>query len=196
MAQRFASALRTLGKLFQDASADLAIQIRFALIGGLAVSAWGRVRATQDIDVLADSDPSPIQDRALRVRLTAFWEARGCAVEWRAGTVDDPIALLLRLGLPRRVRMTADILWAQKQWQREALKRACSVRVSRATVFVLHPEDLILMKLEAGGPQDLLDVEGILSTKPPELDRERLTQAAARLRLKTLLDKCMRRAGQ
>lgn len=196
MEPRFAPALCTLSKLFQGAATNLAIQIRFALIGGLAVSAWGIVRATQDIDILADSDPSPIQNRPLRTRLKQFWEAQGSTVEWRAGTADDPIALLLRLGLPRPVKLTADILWAQKPWQQEALKRTCSVKVALTTVPLLHPEDLILMKLEAGGPQDLLDVEGILSTPPPELDRARLTQAAIRLRLKTLLEKCVRRVGQ
>jgi len=49
MEPRFAPALRTLGKLFQQASTALTIPIRFALIGGLAVSVWGIVRATQDI---------------------------------------------------------------------------------------------------------------------------------------------------
>lgn len=196
MVRRFAPALRALSKLFQGTSTKLGLQIHFALIGGLAASAWGNVRATQDIDILADSDPSPIQDRTLRIRLTKFWETQGCIVEWRAGGADDPIALLLRLGLPRPAKLTADVLWAQRPWQRAALTRLCSVKVSRIAVPVLHPEDLILMKLEAGGPQDLLDVEGILSANPPQLDRERLTQTAARLRLKTLLDKCIRRVGK
>jgi hypothetical protein len=92
--------------------------------------------------------------------------------------------------------MTTDILWAQKRWQREALTRVRLVKVARVAVPILQPEDLILMKLEAGGLQDLFDVEGILAANPPELDRERLTQAATRLRLKTLLDKCIRRVGK
>ena len=55
-----------------------------------------------------------------------------------------------------------------------------------------HPEDLILMKLEAGGPQDLLDVRQLLSAAPPRLDLTRLKKAAARLRLRRLLEKCLR----
>ncbi|MGH7963705.1 MAG: hypothetical protein ACRERD_18085, partial [Candidatus Binatia bacterium] len=118
------------------------------------MSTWGAVRATQDIDVLADSDPSPIQDRSLRTRCSEFWETRGYRSEWRAGMADDPIALLTHIQFPSPTALTVDILWAQKRWQRKALLRAVSVRVARSQVRVLHPEDLILMKLEAGSPQD------------------------------------------
>lgn len=191
MASRFASALRTVNRLLHGVPTTLVTQLRFALVGGLAVSAWGRVRATQDIDVLADSVPSPLQEPALRNRLGAVWEARGCIVEWRVGMSDDPIPLLLHLVLPSPVRAAVDVLWAWKGWQREALARVCTVRVARTTIAVLHPEDLILMKLEAGGPLDLLDVESILLANPPELDQERLFKAATKLRVRTVLNQCL-----
>ena len=53
------------------------------------------------------------------------------------------------------------------------------------------PEDLILLKLDAGGPQDILDVRALLAAKPSELDIERLKRGAAQLRLQTLLDSCL-----
>jgi hypothetical protein len=196
MASRFASALRTVNRLFQGVPTTLVTQVRFALIGGLAVSAWGRVRATQDIDILADSIPSPLQEQSLRNHLGAVWEARGCIVEWRVGMSDDPIPLLLHLVLPPPARAAVDVLWAWKAWQREALTRVCTVRVARTTVAVLHPEDLILMKLEAGGPLDLLDVESILLTNPPELYRERLIKAATKLRVRTVLNRCLQQISK
>jgi len=193
MEQRFASALRKLHELFQDASRALKIPVRFALIGGLAVSAWGAVRATQDIDLLADSTPSPLRDVPLRDNLQRFVEELGYSVEWRVGTTDDPIPLLLRLDLPGTMHgMAADILWAHKRWQREALVRTITLSVSGFDVFVLHPEALVLMKLEAGGPQDLLDVEALLSTPPPELSLTRLKQKASQLRLGKMLNMCLR----
>ena len=196
MASRFASALRTVNRLFQGVPTTLVTQMRFALVGGLAVSAWGRVRATQDIDVLADSVPSPLQEPALRNRLGAVWEARGCIVEWRVGMPDDPIPLLLHLVLPPPAQTAIDVLWAWKGWQREALARVCTVRVARTTIAVLHPEDLILMKLEAGGPLDLLDVESILLANPPELDQERLFKAATKLRVRTVLNQCLQQISK
>lgn len=192
MEQRFAGALHDLQKLLLDASLDLKIPIRFALIGGLAVSAWGVVRATEDVDFLADSSPSPLRNLAVRHAMQKRIEGRGYTAEWRVGGTDDPIPLLLRVGMPRPAYgLGADILWAHKRWQREALQRTIALRVSRMEVFVLHPEDLILMKLEAGGPQDLLDVETLLSNPPAELDLKRLKDKAVQLRLAARLEKCL-----
>ena len=58
MEPRFARSLRALQKLLRDASSELRLPLRFGLIGGLALSAWGVVRATEDIDLLADSTPN------------------------------------------------------------------------------------------------------------------------------------------
>jgi hypothetical protein len=89
-------------------------------------------------------------------------------------------------------KLGADILWAHKRWQRDALKRSIIVTVSRRRLRVLHPADLILLKLDAGGPQDLADVEGLLANPPPQLNLARLKETAARLQLGRLLEKCLR----
>jgi hypothetical protein len=191
--QGFAPALRKFQKLLQDASLALDVPIRFALIGGLAVAAWGVVRATQDIDLLADSNPSPLKNTDFQGRLERFLERRGYRAEWRVGEIDDPIPLLLRLEMPRPgARVRADILWAHKQWHREALARTIRLTLLRTEVVILHPEDLILLKLGVGGPQDLLDVEGIISNPPSELDLARLKKKATQLRLSAALAQCLR----
>ncbi|HEY2987130.1 MAG TPA: DUF6036 family nucleotidyltransferase [Candidatus Binatia bacterium] len=193
MEPRFARALSTLTELFNKAAIALEVPIRFALIGGLGVSAWGAVRATEDIDLLADSEPSPLRDVKLRGRLQTYLEEKGCVAEWRFGDSDDPVPLLLGLKLPRHAAgVAADVLWAHKRWQREALSRTVALKVSQMEIFVLHPEDLILMKLDAGGPQDLLDVERLLSNAPDQLNLKSLQKKAASLRLGEILDKCLR----
>jgi hypothetical protein len=190
---RFGPALSWLQTILAAASRELQTTVRSALIGGLSVAAWGAVRATQDIDLLADSDPSPIGDPGLRVKLGQYFTRQRCRVDWRVGDYDDPIPLLLRLELPRAYGgLSADVLWAHKRWQRDALMRSITVSVSRRRVRVLHPEDLILLKLDAGGPQDLADVEGLLTNPPQQLNLARLKEAATRLRLGRLLEKCLR----
>ena len=192
MAQRFVPALGRLRKLLEDASKALHVSIDFALIGGLAVSTWGAVRATQDIDLLADSDPSPIGDWRMRETLAKFLVKKRCKVEWRVGDPGDPIPLLLRVEFSRSSRkLYTDILWAHKRWHQEALRRRLEVLLGKSRVFVLHPEDLILLKLDAGSPQDLLDVQALLASKPPALDIDRLQRSAARIRLQKLLDSCL-----
>jgi len=69
-----------------------------------------------------------------------------------------------------------------------------AVKVLSQRVRVLHPEDLILLKLDASGLQDLADVEGLLADPPRQLNITRLRQSAARLRLGKRLDKCLREA--
>lgn len=190
---RLAPALRELNRLLAAAALDLNTQLRFALLGGLAVSTWGVMRATQDIDFLADSDPSPIQNLALRNKLAKFIERQNSRADWRAGDYDDPIPLLLKIELPATLgSVGADILWAHKRWQREALQRAIDVELDGTKIPVLHPEDLILMKLDAGGPQDLLDVEQLLTVGQPQLNLERLKKSARRPRLIGKLEECLR----
>lgn len=190
---RFGPAISWLQKLFTAAPREIQTKLNFALIGGLSVAAWGAVRATQDIDFLVDCEPSPIGDLDLRKTLEKYLKRRGCRVEWRVGDYDDPIPLLLRLEVPRAYgKLGADILWAHKRWQRDALERSIIVTVSRRRLRVLHPADLILLKLDAGGPQDLADVEGLLANPPPQLNLARLKETAARLQLGRLLEKCLR----
>jgi len=192
MEQRFVPALGRLRKLLEEASIALQIPINFALIGGLAVSTWGAVRATQDVDLLANSNPSPIGDPHVRDDLGKFLQKRHCTADWRVGDADDPIPLLLRIELPKSIgRLGTDILWAHKRWHQEALQRRLEIKSGRLRMYVLHPEDLILLKLDAGGPQDILDVRALLAAKPTELDIERLKRSAAGVRLQKLLDSCL-----
>jgi hypothetical protein len=127
--------------------------------------------------------------------LRKYFEEHGSRVEWRVGGHDDPIPLLLRIGFsPSHGSVGADILWAHKRWHRDALQRAMGVDMSgdQIPIPVLHPEDLILMKLEAGGPQDLLDVQALLSLSLPQLDVARLKESAGRLRLGRVLERSLR----
>jgi hypothetical protein len=192
MAQQLAPALVEFQRLFTDCRTKLQLNLQFALIGGLAVSTWGVVRATQDIDFIADCDPSPISNAVTREALTKILQASNCRVEWRVGDYDDPIPLLLHLEMsPKFSNVGVDVLWAHKNWQREAVHRAISVDVEGTAISVLHPEDLILMKLDAGGPQDITDVEALLATPTPQLNLASLKKSAARLRLSRLLEKCL-----
>ena len=197
MPPQFGPALRWLQKLLNAANDELNQKINFALIGGLSVAAWGAVRATQDIDFLVDTEPSPIGDVQLRQKLTRYLIRRGCKLEWRVGDADDPVPLLLRIELPKaHGGLGADLLWAHKRWQRDALTRTVTVKVARFGLAVLHPEDLIVLKLTAGGPQDWLDVQRILADPPPQLDFDRLKKSAARQRLGRMLERCLRGVGQ
>jgi hypothetical protein len=67
MEPQFAPALSRLQFLLSRAAHEAKTPIRFALMDGLSLAAWGVVRATQDIDFLADSEPSPIGTRPFAI---------------------------------------------------------------------------------------------------------------------------------
>lgn len=162
-AGRFEDALAALAAIFQEQNTP------YALIGGLAVAAWGAPRATEDIDLLADISPSPELDASLR--------ARSFDAEWRRGAPDDPVPLLLRLRSASGPEI--DVVCATRAWEREMLARSIRLRLPQGLeVPVLAIEDLLVLKLMAGGPGDLTDVADLLQrTGPlPELDK----RAAAR----------------
>ncbi|MBI4587882.1 MAG: nucleotidyl transferase AbiEii/AbiGii toxin family protein [Candidatus Rokubacteria bacterium] len=141
----------------------------YALIGGLAVAAWGAPRATEDIDLLADVGPSSELGAALR--------AAGFEAEWRRGDPDDPVPLLLRLRGASGPEI--DVVCATRAWEREMLGRSIRVRLPEGPETpVIAVEDLIVLKLMAGGPGDLADVADLLERAGPlpELDK----RAAAR----------------
>ncbi len=159
----FEEVLAGLASIFQERS------VSYALMGGLAVAAWGAPRATEDIDLLADISPSPELDASLR--------ARGFDAEWRRATPDDPIPLLLRLRSPSGPEI--DVVCATRAWEREMLARSIRLRLPQGfEIPVLAVEDLIVLKLMAGGPGDLADVADLLGRLGPMPELEK--RAAAR----------------
>lgn len=140
--------------------------IRSALIGGLAVATWGSPRATEDIDLLAELAPS--------AEVEAAAQAEGWRISWRRGGTDDPIPLLLCLewlkGGPE-----VEVICATRAWERAMVHRAVPVVLPDGLrVSVVAPADLIILKLLAGGPQDLIDVADLLRRCSPMAGLEEL----------------------
>lgn len=143
------------------------LDLPHALIGGWAVVVWGYLRTSEDIDVLVDLPSS--KRRELLAALAGDYEA-----EWKAGGEDDPIPGLVR-AVPRSAdRFPVDLLPARGRADRGALSRAATVAVEGLSIPVVSAEDLIAMKLEAGGGQDYADARRLLELQKGGLDEARL----------------------
>jgi len=140
----------------------------FALVGGLAVSAWSPPRATTDVDLLVLVDSSN-----LSYLVKALCDA-GMNAELRRGGVDDPVPCLIRAD-------ALDIIVATKKYEAEAIEQSIVVNIAGKDIPVASPEYLIILKLKAGGPRDLLDVQDILASNL--VDRALLAEIAARYRI-------------
>jgi hypothetical protein len=123
-----------------------------AMIGGAALAVHGIARATLDIDFLTDD---------ARILDTEFWvELEDAASpEIRRGDSSDPLVGVVRWnggGDP------IDILVGRGRLTAEILSRRTTIHVGERTLPVVDAPDLILLKLGAGGPQDLLDIRLML----------------------------------
>jgi hypothetical protein len=146
--------------------------VSYAMVGAMAVSFHGVPRATKDGDAVLWLR-GPIGFQQISARLSAA----GYSVDARAGDLDDPIgkALLVKDAHGN----LADLLMDVRGMDPGASARCVRELVLDSTVSILGAEDLIAMKVSAGGPQDIADVRGILAVSGDRLDL-RLLKAAAR----------------
>lgn len=125
--------------------------IPHALIGAAALAAAGVARSTYDLDLLT-ADPLVLQPdlwRGLR--------GSGVAVDVRRGDDEDPLGGVVRLETPGD--RPVDLILARHAWQARVVERAPRPPGGPP---IVSPPDLVLLKLYAGGGQDLWDVRELL----------------------------------
>jgi hypothetical protein len=130
------------------------------LVGGLAVSAWGYVRATDDIDFVANVESAEVQKRLAAAGLASHvlkgnvldGEIPWCVKGRIAGFAFDVLPPLVPIDF----------------------QQAVTVRLAGGKPLrVVDLEALLRLKVRAGGPQDLLDVAQLLRAHPELVDRVR-----------------------
>jgi hypothetical protein len=134
-----------------------AAQVPHALIGAAALAARGVARSTYDIDVLTVD---------ARVLATGLWDglrAEGVTIDILRGDVDDPLGGVVRVTAAGE--RPIDVILGKGRWQARAIERA---ERSAHGPPIVAARDLVLLKLYAGGTQDLWDVRALLEL--PERD--------------------------
>ena len=127
-------------------------RVNYSLIGAVALASRGVARSTLDLDLLT-TDKSVLDSE--------FWSqfrSKGHVVEIRKGDFDDPLAGVIRVAGEEPI----DIVVGKYKWQRDIVDRADMVTVRGLRLRVARAADLILLKLFAGGYQDLADILRLL----------------------------------
>ena len=139
------------------------MDVRYALMGGLALGVWGVPRATVDIDFLIRRDDLGKVDRIMH--------DLGYECRHRSENVSQYISPLNLFG-------EVDFLHAFRSASIEMLQRAAEKEVHGGSlrIKVLRPEDIVGLKLQAikNNPSreysDTADIRQLLAVSPENVD--------------------------
>jgi len=147
--------------------------ISFVVIGASAMAAHGVSRSTIDIDLLT------IDVRVLKPATWSSLISQGFDIDIRHGDAEDPLRGVVRFESPGQ--RPVDLIVGYGGWQALILERPESAIFEGLELPVVGKADLILLKLFAGGPQDLWDIRQLLDSGDSEtlgLEVERTLQEA------------------
>jgi predicted nucleotidyltransferase len=136
--------------------------IGYAVIGALAASVHGAVRASMDADVVLSARMARARD------LDRSFALAGFATQLTEGDFEDPIPGLLRVSDSYANRV--DLLIGLRGLDKAAFSRAIDVPFQGGTLKFIGREDFIAMKAFAGGPTDLQDAARAIAADPDTLD--------------------------
>ena len=129
--------------------------IACAICGAGALAVHGVARSTYDIDLLT-TDARTLHDATWRTLV-----ATNISVEIRRGDDDDPLRGVVRV--TQADERPVDVIVGRHTWQTAIVDAAGASQMLGVPVRVVDVPSLILLKLYAGGPQDLWDIEQLMA---------------------------------
>lgn len=139
-----------------------AADVKFVVVGGLAVNAWGVVRGTKDVDVVV----APEIDNLKQVAEVAV--AAGGRVQQGDALLGSPISITSALASGEQVAIETDLgrldivqgLDGVPNYA-DLRSRASETEILGVTVAICAIKDLKAMKRAAGRTRDLADLEDL-----------------------------------
>lgn len=147
-------------------------KVRFVLVGGLAVNAWGYLRGTQDVDLVPDPERDNLE------RLDVLLRELDGKVDVGGRLLDsDAISTFLRTGDRTLVRTELgeiDVLQGLPQVPRfeELERQAKDVDLDGLAVRVCSLEHLLEMKRASDRPRDQEDLEALEAAQKADRNRD------------------------
>lgn len=182
-----------LGEALLRAIATIEVErVAYAIFGGLAANAWGRIRHTLDGDLLVFCPKDTLAILVDRLRDAGFSHHDGSD----RFTVED--IEIRRLWFPLRllgVSVKIDLVQSDSELYAEILKRRTQRALLGKDLWTVSLEDLILLKLSAGRPVDQVDALELLRLHLATVDRGYLNRWARRLGLGQALTDLLSRAA-
>lgn len=136
-----------------------ASRVEGVVIGGVAVSLLAEPRLTKDVDAVVWLESSEWERFLNSGQKHGFVPRYDAPLEFAR---KNRILLLTH----KPTKTDVDISLGGLQFEREAIDRAISIRLGRATIKLASPEDLMVMKAVASRPRDWADIESLLNSFP------------------------------
>lgn len=156
-------------------------KIKVVLMGGVAVSVYARPRATYDIDSVISIKKERIDNFLSILKKVGFRYDKKEPVK----SIQGLSFITLCYG---KYKTYVDLFIAGNEFQENILTRSKRVRFNKMTLNIISPEDLILIKLQAGREQDIEDARNIISESRKKIDFKYLKKWARALNVRIFLD--------
>jgi hypothetical protein len=141
--------------------------VRFVLIGGLALGSWGVIRGTKDCDIVPDPAPENLN------RLAELAAELGGHVQLGESLLGSERSIAALLAQEERALISTqvgdlDVVQGLDgvPTYGELRTRAIEVELSGVTIAICALEDLRQMKRAAGRPRDLVDLDELDAAQP------------------------------
>jgi len=167
--------------------------VEYAVMGGIAVRVYGIPRPTYDIDFTAAVPRDRLPELFRLVEKLGYTEPEVSAQGWVDQVAGMPV-VKLRLDLAEH-GVDVDIFLAESAFQRSLLARRRRERIGDSSVWIVAPEDLILLKLLAYRPRDLADIADVLFTQG-QLDEPYMRRWAAQIGVLDRLEQLLEEGGR
>jgi hypothetical protein len=141
----------------------------YGLIGGFAVAAWGAPRATDDIDFVL------VTGSADTAKLAAVLGG-----QYRPGSDDDPLRGVFTTSVTVGANtVPIQLVLLPARWTDIISDRLQVLSVFGCSIPVVSWVVLLLLKLYAGGPQDLIDAREVWNVRQPDAESVREMRSLA-----------------
>lgn len=169
------------------------LSIDYVMIGGIPAGFYGQPRFTEDLDFTAD--PTAVAQRF--AELIQELERRDFILASSRPTREELNRTVSLRFADVRNKTLIDLALHPRgfSWDPEILKRRREEKLLTRDmkIWCVPLEDLIVMKIANGEPQDLKDVERIVSRRFDEIDWSYLRRRAQQFDLKNSVDEIHKR---
>lgn len=159
------------------------VQVPYMIIGGLAVALWATPRATVDLDFIISlqEEDFPKFKAALEATKLDFISIHLFKLKK---------IKIIRFSLCKQSHelIVVDLLLADNEFLKNAIQRRQSFPLLKERIYVVTPEDLILLKLMSLRPQDIVDIQNVILHQK-KLDKLYLMSSAKKLKVVSELRK-------